>query len=124
MMVAAVLLPGLALAADPLEGRWLTAPDDDGNRGIIQVAPCGGKLCGVVIGAILPSGEQVAEGGAIGRQIIWDTENRGNGVYRGKVYAPDRDQTYNSKLMLEGNGLSVSGCVIGVCREGGIWQRQ
>jgi uncharacterized protein (DUF2147 family) len=119
----ALLLPA-SLAADPLEGVWLTTPGTDGHRGLIQVAPCGSKLCGTVIGAVLADGSKASEGGAIGRQIIWDTVHKGNGVYSGKVYAPDRDKTYTSKLILTGNGLSVSGCFMGVCREDGIWARQ
>ena len=59
----------------------------------------------------------------IGRNIISETVPTGDGQYKGKVYAPDRDKTYSSKLRLTGNTLKVSGCFIGICRDGGTWQR-
>lgn len=124
LAAALVIAASPTLAADPLEGTWLTAKDDNGRRGVIQVAPCGANLCGVLVRAIDTDGSNVTTGENIGRQIIWNTASKGNGVYRGKVYSPDRDKTYNSKLVLSGNSLSVSGCVLGACREGGVWTRQ
>ncbi|MCR9114486.1 MAG: DUF2147 domain-containing protein, partial [Rhodobacteraceae bacterium] len=41
----------------------------------------------------------------------------------GKVYSPDRGKTYKSKLVLNGKTLKVSGCVLGICRDGGTWQK-
>ena len=47
----------------------------------------------------------------------------GDGTYSGgKIWAPDRDKTYNSKMALSGDTLTVSGCVIGICRDQD-WQR-
>lgn len=113
-----------AAAADPIEGLWRTIPDDNGNSGLIQVAPCGGgAYCGTLIRAYDSSGAEVSTD-TIGTQIISATVPEGDGSYRGKVYAPDRDRTYNSRLQINGNSLSVSGCVLGVCRDGGTWQRQ
>jgi len=60
----------------------------------------------------------------VGRMIIFDTALHSGNEYRGKVWAPDRDKTYNSRLVLTGNQLSVSGCALGICREGGVWTRQ
>lgn len=123
IVVAMMLAAHPAIAADPIEGRWLTAADDNGNRGLIDVAACGAAFCGVSIKAYAASGAEVNSPN-IGRQIIWNTTHKGDGVYRGKVYSPDRDKTYNSKLVLTSNGLSVSGCVLGVCRAGGTWRKQ
>lgn len=123
LFAALAVLASPAFAVDPLEGRWLTTQDDNGNSGIIEVAACADKLCGVLIMAFGPDGKQVTTE-HIGRQIIWATENKGGGVYRGKVYSPDRDKTYNSKLVLNGDLLSVSGCMLGACRQGGQWRRQ
>jgi uncharacterized protein (DUF2147 family) len=48
----------------------------------------------------------------------------GAGAYSGgKIWSPDRDKTYNGKMQLTGNGLAVSGCVLGICRDGGTWTR-
>ncbi len=119
----ALALGAGAAAADPLAGQWLTAPDDNGNFGLVQVAPCGPAFCGTLARAYNSAGQQI-QSPNVGRQLIWDTVAKGGGVYRGKVYAPDRNKTYSSKLVLEGDRLSVSGCVLGICREGGVWRRQ
>lgn len=120
-IAAALAMSGAALA-DPLEGKWRTAKDDNGNSGIIQVAPCGSKLCGVLIASFDSSGKQFKSDNQ-GRKIISETVATGGGNYKGKVYSPDRGKTYNSKLKLSGNSLKVSGCVLGICRDGGTWKR-
>lgn len=121
-LAATIGLAGAAFA-DPLEGMWRTAADDNGNSGLIQVAPCGAALCGTLVRAFDGSGNEM-ESPNVGRQIISETVAQGGGEYRGKVYSPDRDATYNSRLQLSGNTLSVSGCVLGICRDGGTWTRQ
>ena len=120
-LAALVGLAGAAFA-DPLEGRWSTPTDDNGNSGLVQVAPCGAALCGTLVAAFDSSGAAM-DSANIGRQIIFDTVAEGGGEYRGKVWSPDRDKTYNSRLQLNGNTLSVSGCVLGICRDGGTWTR-
>jgi uncharacterized protein (DUF2147 family) len=119
--VAAIAFAGAAFA-DPLEGLWQTAADDNGNFGHIQVAPCGVALCGTLVKSFDAGGNEIASE-FTGRNIIAETVARGDGQYRGTVYAPDRDKTYNSRLQLSGSSLSVSGCVLGICRDGGTWTR-
>ncbi|WP_368187446.1 DUF2147 domain-containing protein [Aestuariibius sp. HNIBRBA575] len=121
-VVGAIALAGAA-TADPLEGTWRTTADDNGNSGLIQVAPCGSALCGTLIRAYGPNGAEIPSDN-IGQNIISETVASGGGAYTGKVYSPDRDKTYNSRLQLSGNQLTVSGCVLGICREGGVWTRQ
>ncbi len=121
-VLAATLLACPALA-DPIEGTWRTSADDNGNSGMIVVAPCGAQVCGKLVRAFGPDGKEIPSPN-IGRRIIWDTEPTGGGVYRGMVYSPDRDAEYRSKLVLDGDRLSVSGCRFGICREGGVWKRQ
>ncbi|ARE41908.1 putative membrane protein [Rhodovulum sp. P5] len=119
-LAAALATPG---AADPVEGLWQTRPDDDGNFGHVRITPCGAKLCGTLVTAFGPDRKPV-ESDTVGKRIVWDMEPLGDGRYgNGKVWAPDRDKTYNSKMELEGNRLAVSGCVLGICRDGGKWLR-
>ena len=121
-LAAVLLLAGPALA-DPVHGTWKTTADDNGNYGHIQVTDCNGKVCGTLVKSFDASGA-VLESENTGRQIIWDMEADGSGAYSGgKVYSPDRDKTYNSKMKLNGIQLSVSGCVLGICRDGGTWTR-
>ncbi len=123
LSLAALALSAGAALADPIEGLWRTTPDDNGNYGLIQVAPCGNAFCGTLVRSFDSNGNEISSAHT-GRNIIAETVNNGGGNYRGTVYAPDRDRTYNSRLVLSGNSLSVSGCVLGICRDGGTWTRQ
>jgi len=122
LSAAMAILAGTAMA-EPLVGTWRTANDDNGNSGLIQVKACGAALCGTLIKSFDAAGKQM-ESPNVGRKIIWDTVAAGDGEYRGMVYSPDRDAEYKSRLVLNGDKLSVSGCRIGICREGGVWTRQ
>lgn len=76
-----------------------------------------------LIKAFDSSGKQV-QSDNVGKKIIWDMVAEGDGAYgAGKVWSPDRDKTYNSKMQMTGNGLAISGCVLGICRDGGTWTR-
>ena len=115
---ALILWAGVALAADPAEGVWKTLPDDNGNFGHIQIAPCGAALCGTLIQSFDGAGA-VMQSDNVGKQIVWDMIPAGAGAYQGgKVWAPDRDKTYNATMQLNGSTLAVSGCVLGglICR--------
>lgn len=123
--VAALMAAGPALAADPVTGLWQTKPDDNGNFGYIQIAPCGAKICGTLVKSFDKTGKPMTSDN-IGKKIVWDMVDRGNGAYGGgKIWAPDRNKTYASKLKLSGDTLAVSGCILGglICRSGGTWTR-
>jgi uncharacterized protein (DUF2147 family) len=116
--VALVLGTGAAMAGDAAEGMWKTLPDDNGNFGHIQIAPCGAALCGTLVksfdgtGAVLTSDN-------IGKNVVWDMVPAAGGAYEnGKVWTPDRDKTYDATMQLTGDTLAVSGCVMGglICR--------
>lgn len=121
-VTAALVLSAGAAIADPVEGLWKTQPGDDGNYGHIKVSSCGAAICGVIQDGFDASGKSVG-GENIGKRMLWDMKADGGGDYSGgKVWAPDRDKTYKSKMTLTGNKLKVSGCVFGICR-GQTWTR-
>lgn len=121
--MATLAFAATAAAADPVEGLWKTKPDDNGKFGHVQIVPCGPAFCGTLVKAFDSSGAEI-ESPNVGKRIVWDMVAYGDGAYAdGKVWSPDRDKTYNAKMQLEGNGLSVSGCVFGICRDGGTWSR-
>lgn len=126
IIAAAVLglsMAGTAWAADPIVGNWRTIADDNGNSGLIAVSECGAKICGVLVKSYDKNGKTFKSENQ-GRKLIWDMVNTGGGDYgKGKVYSPDRDKTYSGKLKLAGNKLTVQGCVLGICRNGGTWSR-
>ncbi|MBF9047601.1 DUF2147 domain-containing protein [Rhodobacterales bacterium LSUCC0031] len=114
-----------AAVADPLIGDWRTAPDDNGNSGIIRITQCGTSLCGTLVQSFDSAGKPM-QSENIGRQLVWDTNPTGEaGQYRGMIHSPDRGRDYRSRLQLAGDALTVSGCVMGgaICREGGTWRR-
>lgn len=113
----AVSLGAAAVAADPVEGVWKTAPDDNGHYGHVLIKPCGDKFCGVLKRAFDETGAEIKSAN-IGRQIVWNMVAQGGGAYGGgKVWSPDRDKVYKSKMALSGDALDVSGCVLFICRE-------
>lgn len=117
----ALLIAGAA-QADPVFGTWKTQPGDDGAYGHIEIAACEGKICGTIAKAFDKSGKSIPSDN-LGKRMIWNMSSEGAGAYAGgKIWAPDRDKTYNSKMELSGNALKVSGCVFGVCR-GQTWTR-
>lgn len=116
-LAAALSLSATAALADPAEGRWRTQPDDNGNFGVVAMTMCGNTLCGTLVESYRGDGS-VMQSPNNGRQIVWDMEPRGNGQYRdGQIYSPDRDQTYRSRMDLAGSQLTVSGCVLFICRD-------
>lgn len=122
LIAAAVLISAPAMA-DDVFGTWKTTPDDNGNFGHIKVAQCGAKICGTLVKSFNPDGSPSASEN-IGKNIIWDMENLGGGAYgNGKIWAPDRDKTYKSKMQLNGNSLAIKGCISIICRDGGKWSR-
>lgn len=116
LSLAAGLALGGAALADPVVGTWKTQPGDDGNFAHVRIYECGASLCGVLERAYDAAGAQMASD-AVGKRMIWDMAAEGNGAYSGgRIWAPDRDKTYRSKMQLSGNRLSVSGCVGPICR--------
>jgi uncharacterized protein (DUF2147 family) len=120
---AGMMGAGLAQAADPAEGVWQTKADDNGNFGHMHIKPCGAALCGTLVKSFDSKGIAMKSDN-VGKRIIWDMKAKGGGAYGdGKVWSPDRDKTYSSKMKLTGNSLAIEGCVFGICRDGGVWGR-
>ena len=102
--------------ADPVLGLYKTEPGDEGNFAHVELYECGAEICGVIRQAFDASGSPV-ESDTIGKRMIWDMAAKGEGSYSGgKIWAPDRDKVYKSKMQLSGGTLKVSGCVAVICR--------
>lgn len=119
---ATLTVLGAPLAADPVLGMYKTQPGDAGNFAHVQIYQCDANICGVIRKAFDASGAEI-ESDTVGKRMLWGMQSQGDGMYaKGKIWAPDRDRTYNSKMELAGSTLKVSGCVLGICR-GQTWQR-
>ena len=124
VLAASMALAGTA-QADPAAGLWKTAPGDTGGYLHVAMAPCGSALCGTIKAAFDGSGAPSADYEHLGKQLVWDMAAEGGGAYGGgKIWAPDRDKTYASKMSLSGAALEVKGFVAGglICR-GQTWTR-
>jgi uncharacterized protein (DUF2147 family) len=122
LAAAAIAIGGPAFAADPIEGLWRTNQYQNGDSGLIEIKPCGSVLCGILVKTYKPTGQEFPSRN-LGMQIISGTTASGDGTYEGKIFAPGRNETFNSKLELSGDSLAVFGCALGICRSGGTWTR-
>ena len=123
MTIAALAFSAGAAIADPVEGLWKTQPGDTGGYLHVAIAACGEAICGVIRKAVDSAGEVDSEYEHLNKRMLWDMKADGDGEYSGgKIWAPDREKTYNSKMQLSGSQLVVKGCVFGVCR-GQTWSR-
>lgn len=122
--VLAAAIAGLPFvaAADPVHGVWKSQPGDTGNFGHVTIADCGGAICGTLVRAFDGSGKEISSEN-IGKRIVWDMVPSGDGNYSGgRIWDPEKDKTYKSKMALSGNALKVSGCIGPICR-GQNWTR-
>lgn len=119
LLAIAMVLPGIANAA-ALTGVYQTEPGDSGGFLHVGMAPCADDAaltCGTILRAYTADGSQDNAYEHLGKAIVWAMEDRGNGSWgSGKIWAPDRDKTYDSKMALNGKILQVKGCVAFICR--------
>ncbi len=130
LSLAIAVLSSPALSADAI-GTWKSEKADDGGYLHVAVAPCtsdAAKLCGTIVDALNDDPSQMDEARAAelrGKVMIRDMEPDGaNAWSSGTIWAPDDDETYASKMTIDGNVLKVSGCVLAglICR-GQDWTR-
>ncbi|MDM8168729.1 DUF2147 domain-containing protein [Roseovarius sp.] len=123
MTIAALGLSAGAAFADPVEGTWKTEPGDSGGYLHVSVYGCGEAICGAIRKAFDAQGQSNDSYEHLNKRMLWDMQAEGGGQYgNGKIWAPDRGKTYNSKMSLNGNTLTVEGCVAVFCR-GQTWTR-
>ncbi len=118
MMLAAAIV-GLSAGAgfaDPIEGIWQTQPDE-GSYAHINMGKCGPALCGTIARSFNSDGEFKSENQ--GKNLVFDMVPNGDGTYSGKVWRPANNKVYIGKMDLNGNKLSMKGCVAGglICKK-------
>ena len=107
--VAMAASPALASAKSPLEGQW-----KHGSM-VIEIAPCGPKLCGTVVKASANQQKKAQKGSGtelIGARLITDIEQTSPDTYKGRVFAADRNVYASGTVrMVSHDRLQVKGCV-------------
>ncbi len=107
-----------------INGVWETEKSDNGGYLHVQIDNCGDKTCGTIYKAFRDGNENTSYE-HLGKQLIWGMQPAGENLWKkGSIWAPDKDKTYKSKMLLSGSRLKVSGCVLGglICRAQ-TWKR-
>lgn len=108
-------------AADVL-GVWITETSDSGASMAVEIFDCDGKYCGKAVDVFNAPNRD-----SVGLDIIKGMRKKSDTHFnKGKIYAPDTEKWYKSKMTLQGEDkLKVSGCVLGgvICRSQ-TWTRQ
>lgn len=129
-LAALSLLASPLAAAEPIDGRWITAEKD----AVIQIGDCGRSICGRIAQFLVPPPK-----GADQRDVNnKDSSKRGRKLlgmpiltgfaadgdtWRGEIYDPKTGKTYRSILRRKGaNQLEVKGCLGPFCQTQ-VWTR-
>ncbi|MEM7441668.1 MAG: DUF2147 domain-containing protein [Pseudomonadota bacterium] len=126
------LAAGLALMANSafandVYGVWKSEPNDEGGYIHVEIGACAddaAKVCGKILEAF-SANPDAPPPEWLGKNIIEDMVADGSSAWEdGTIWAPDDDETYSSTMELNGDVLTVSGCVLGglICR-GQDWTR-
>lgn len=123
-LIGLVLTP-LAAIADGADGVWKTEVNESGGYLEVTIAPCesdASRTCGNISTAVSSTGPDPAYE-HLGKLMVWDMKSRDGTSYSGgKIWDPEVDKTYSSKMKLAGDTLSVSGCIAFIC-SGQDWTR-
>jgi len=116
------MLLSLLLAAEAVTGTWLT----DTKDGLIEIAPCGQRLCGRLVKSLVPikgPGTDInnPDPKLRGRPILGMPVLTGfaedNALWRGTAYDPKNGKSYKTTLQRTGpSSLKLTGCVAIFCR--------
>ncbi|MEJ6395355.1 DUF2147 domain-containing protein [Gymnodinialimonas sp. 2305UL16-5] len=108
--LAVLAMTGAAMA-DPSHGVWQTEPDE-GSFAHVQLSACGSAVCGTII-RTYENGGTPYQSPNIGRQIVIDMAPQGGGEYEGSVWRPSNDRIYIGRMNLNGDQITLRGCVAG-----------
>ncbi|MEM1274460.1 MAG: DUF2147 domain-containing protein [Pseudomonadota bacterium] len=99
-----------AQAQDAALGTWQTEVDD-GSFAYVDLDMCGAAICGSIVRTFDATGEYQSPN--IGRQLVIDMVPQGDGSYEGSVWRPSNDRIYIGRMQLNGDQLTLRGCVAG-----------
>ena len=123
---AGLMTATMAAAASP-DGKWLT----ESGKTQVQIAPCGGNLCGTIIWQKTPMKDAKKPDAAkrnrdlVGTQMLYGLAPDGQNAWKGKLYNFETGKTYTGKMELtDANTLKLSGCIMGgmICKSQ-TWRR-
>ncbi len=130
LLMAGLLAASPALAADSINGNWVTEDRD----AIIKISQCGNTVCGRILKYLVtpPNGagqkdinnpnKKLRNRTILGIAILSGFKPDGK-IWRGKVYDPKSGKTYRSEVSLTSpTKLKMKGCIAFFC-QGQNWTR-
>ncbi|NKB61793.1 MAG: DUF2147 domain-containing protein [Gammaproteobacteria bacterium] len=121
-LILTITLFSSSAFAISISGTFRTETNDEGGYLYVEMIPCetdSSKVCGKIKTAFreVDNGVSNPDYEHLGKLIVWDMEDHGDGTYSGgKIWAPDEDKIYKSKMRKEGDKLIVKGCILFICR--------
>ena len=130
LALAALLCAPPLVAAQPIEGRWITAEKD----AVITIGECGSSTCGRITKFLVapPQGldqrdvnnadAKLRQRKLLGMPVLTDFSEDAE-LWRGKIYDPKSGKTYRSVIRRkDANRLEVKGCIGPFCQTQ-VWTR-
>ena len=124
LALAALVTAAPLLAAQPIEGRWMTAEKD----AIITIDDCGSSLCGKITRFLVapPQGADqrdvnntnasLRNSKLLGMPVLTGF-SKDDDVWRGQIYDPKSGKTYRSIVRRKSaDRLEVKGCLGPFCQ--------
>ncbi|SDY44788.1 DUF2147 domain-containing protein [Citreimonas salinaria] len=111
ILAAGAVMAASAALADPLLGTAWKTEVDDGSYAHIRMAPCDGKICGVIERTFNAQGEYKSPN--LGKVLVINMVPQGDGRYEGKVWRPSNDKVYLGRMAVVGDTIELKGCVVG-----------
>lgn len=124
LVLAMMAAPAITLA-ETADGIWKTQTNDAGGYLEVTIGPCetdAAKTCGKISSACNAQGLDNSYE-YLGKLMVWDMNSKdGTNYSGGKIWDPESNKTYNSKMTITAAGLDVEGCVAFLC-SGQDWTR-
>ena len=129
-IVALMLGSGAALAAEPINGRWVTEERD----AVIEIKPCGNATCGTIARFLVPPPDGLDQRDInnpepslrrrrlLGLPVLTQFQEEDT-LWRGRIYDPKSGRSYRSVIRRTGpNMIEVRGCIGPFC-QAQVWRR-
>ena len=130
LALAALLCATPLVAAQPIEGRWITAEKD----AVITIGECGSSTCGRITKFLVapPQGldqrdvnnadAKLRQRKLLGMPVLTGFSEDAE-LWRGQIYDPKSGKTYRSVIRRkDANRLEVKGCIGPFCQTQ-VWTR-
>ena len=111
---AALLAASAAVSADPVLGTWQTGPDRKDQVAHVAVERCGASICGTIRRAFDSTGREIVTPN-VGKRVFWGLQPVGARRYEGRAFVPAHGREYDGALILDGDRLTVKGCLGPIC---------